>query len=293
MESPEALTVISGPTASGKSRAAVELAEKIGAEIVGADSQQVYKYFDLGTAKPEPELLARVPHHLISVVEPLSPFSAAKYQALADAAIADIHARGKRVVVAGGTGLYLRILLRGLIEAPGADEQLREELEAFADREGNPALHQRLAAVDPESAKKLEVADRVRVIRALEIFEATGKPASQQRQEHAFARPRYAFKWWVLSPPREKVYEAINQRTRWMFEHGLVDEARSLAERGFREAAPMRSVGYVEALAVADGKMTLEAAINDTAQRTRHYAKRQVTWFKRETDAVFVEKLLS
>jgi len=282
------LHVISGPTASGKSRLAVELAEKLGAEIVGADSQQVYRHFDLGTAKPEPELLQRVPHHLISIIEPTESFSAAKYQAAADAAIADIRARGKQVVVVGGTGLYLRVLLKGLLEAPGADPALREELEAFADQEGNAALHARLATVDARSAEKLNVSDRVRIIRALEIHAATGRPASEQRQEHAFAAERHPHRWWVLNPPREQLYEAINARTRQMFDAGLVDEARALAARGFRDAAPMRSVGYVEALAVADGTLTLEAAIEETAKRTRHYAKRQLTWFRAEAQAKFV-----
>ncbi len=282
------LHVIAGPTASGKSLLAVQLAENLGAEIVGADSQQVYRYFDVGTAKPEPELRARVPHHLISVVEPNELFSAAKYQALADAAIAEITARGKKVVVVGGTGLYLRVLLRGLVAAPGADPALREELEAFADREGNAALHARLRTVDGPSAEKLHPSDRVRIIRALEIHAQTGRPASEQRVEHGFAGERYPHRLWVLNPPREQLYAAINARTLAMFAAGLVEEARALAERGFREAAPMRSVGYVEALAVAEGRMTREAAINEVAKRTRHYAKRQLTWFRREPGAVFV-----
>ncbi len=185
------LTVIAGPTASGKSALALGLAGRLGAELVSADSQQVYRRFDIGTAKPTADELARVPHHLVSCVEPGDEFSAARFQRLADEAIADIHARGKRVVVVGGTGLYLRVLLRGVVEAPGSDEALRAQWTALAEREGNAALHAQLAKVDPASAARLPVGDRVRVIRALEIHALTGIAASTHRERHAFAEARY------------------------------------------------------------------------------------------------------
>lgn len=279
------LLVIAGPTASGKTALAIEVALSLGAEIVSADSQQVYRHFDLGTAKPTAAQLARVPHHLLSVVDPLEDFSAARYQALADAAIAGIRARGKRVVVVGGTGLYLRILLRGVVAAPGADPDLRAALTAFADEKGDAALWERLAAVDPETARALPQADRVRIIRALEIHARTGQPASAARKAHAFAEARHPHRLFVLSPPREALYAAIDARTRAMYEAGLVEEARALAARGYAEAAPMRSVGYPEALAVARGELPLERAIALTAQRTRNYAKRQLTWFRKEPSA--------
>ena len=278
------LTVIAGPTASGKSGLALALAQQLGAEIVGADSQQVYRHFDVGTAKPSPGEAALVPHHLISVVDPLEAFSAARYQALADAAIADIHARGKRAIAVGGTGLYLRVLLHGVVAAVGSDPQVRRHLEQSDDA----TLHARLAEVDPVTAARLPVGDRVRIIRALEIHQLSGRAASAHRAEHAFAADRYPFRLWVLSPPRETLYAAINERTRRMFEGGLLDEVRSLVAAGYREAAAMRSVGYVEALAVVEGRMTLEAAIERAAQRTRHYAKRQLTWFKKEAGAKFL-----
>jgi tRNA dimethylallyltransferase len=283
------LTVIAGPTASGKTALAVELALRHGGEIVGADSQQVYREFDIGTAKPSAEERAAVPHHLVSVVEPLEPFSAAEYQRRADEAIADIAARGRRVFVVGGTGMYLRILLHGLVEAPGAAPELRAELEALAAAEGREAVHRQLAQVDPETAAKLPPQDLVRVIRALEIHRQTGRPASEFRREHAFAPSRYPFRMYVLSPPREALYEAIERRTTALFERGLVEEVRGLLARGYAEAAPMRSVGYAQAKAVVEGQLSLERARELVAQETRRYAKRQLTWFRKEPGALFVE----
>ena len=283
------LTVIAGPTASGKTAIAIELARRHGGEIVSADSQQVYRSFDIGTAKPSAEELAAVPHHLISVVEPLEPFSAAEYQRLADAAVADITSRGKPVFVVGGTGMYLRILLHGLVEAPGADPELRAELEALATAEGREAVHRKLAEVDPETAAKLPPQDLVRTIRALEIHKQTGKPASEFRREHAFTEDRYPFRMYVLSPPREALYRTIDARTAAMFQRGLVDEVRELSARGYADAAPMRSVGYVQAKAVVDGRLSVDEAIQQAAQETRRYAKRQLTWFRKEAGALFVE----
>ncbi|HEX8820692.1 MAG TPA: tRNA (adenosine(37)-N6)-dimethylallyltransferase MiaA [Archangium sp.] len=283
------LIVIAGPTASGKTALAIALARQHGGEILSADSQQVYRHFDIGTAKPSAEELAAVPHHLISVVDPLEPFSAAEYQRRADAAIEDLTSRGKPVFVVGGTGMYLRILLHGLVEAPGADPELRAELEALAAAEGREAVHRKLAEVDPETAAKLPPQDLVRTIRALEIHKQTGKPASEFRREHAFAPDRYPFRMYVLNPPREALYRTIDARTAAMFRSGLVEEVRALISRGYAEAAPMRSVGYVQAKAVVDGQLSVDEAIQQTAQETRRYAKRQLTWFRKEPGALFVE----
>ena len=283
------LSILAGPTASGKSALAIELAKAWGAEIISADSQAVYRHFDIGTAKPTTDQLQAVPHHLVSIVEPAETFSAAQFQKLTDAAIADIHGRGKRVIVVGGTGLYVRALLHGLVEAPAADLELRAELEEEANRLGNDALHARLAAVDPASAAVLKTQDRVRVIRALEIETLTGEPASQRRADHSFSARRHDFTLTVLNPTREAMYAAINARTEVLFKSGLIEETRQLVARGFRDTAPMRSVGYVQALAVVDGKMSEAEAIADTAQKTRHFAKRQMTWFRKEQGARFVE----
>jgi tRNA dimethylallyltransferase len=279
------LILLAGPTASGKTALALRLAERLGAEIVSADSQQVYRYFDIGTAKPSAAELARVRHHLVSVVEPNERFSAAQFQRLADAAIAEIRSRAKRVLVVGGTGLYLRILLHGVISAPGANTKLRQQLEEEAARKGTAALHQQLAQVDPATAAEVKPTDLVRIIRALEIHQSTGMAVSEQRRRHRFMENRYPFVLYVLSPPRDELYCAIDERAKAMFAGGLLDEVRSLVQRGFRDAAPMRSVNYVQALAVVEGRMRLEEGIASAAQQSRRYAKRQLTWFRKEPGA--------
>jgi tRNA dimethylallyltransferase len=283
------LTVIAGPTASGKSTLALELAKRLGAEIVSADSQQIYRHFDIGTAKPTAAELAAVPHHLVSAIDPDEPFSAARFQQLADEAIAGIAGRGRRVLVVGGTGLYLRILLHGVAPAPRAAPELRRALEQEAREIGRPALHRRLAEVDPETAAAVKPSDLVRIVRALEIHALTGTAASRFRREHRFAEDRYPHRLFVLDPPRAELYRAIDERTRRMFAEGLVDEVRRLVALGYREAAPMRSVGYAQALAHLDRTLTLEQAIQRAARETRRYAKRQLTWFRREPGARFVQ----
>jgi tRNA dimethylallyltransferase len=290
----QTLLVIAGPTGSGKTQLAVALAESLNAEIVGADSQQVYRHFDIGTAKPCAQLLSRVPHHLVSCLKPMEECTAARYAALADEAIADIHSRGKQVVVVGGTGLYLRALLHGLAALPPADLSLRSRLEAWVKEAGEEALHQRLKEVDAEAAARLPKGDVFRRVRALEIFEQTGRPASEQWEEHRFKEERYAHCYFVLSLERARLYEAINQRAEQMFEGGLLAEAEHLLKMGFRGAPAMRSVGYREALEVLDGKLSEAKARLLVAQNTRHYAKRQLTWFRKEEKAQWVsaEELL-
>ena len=278
------LTVIAGPTGAGKTELAVALAERLGAEIVSADSQAVYRHFDLGTAKPDPAQLARVRHHLVSVVE---PFSAARWVALADAAIADIATRGRSVLIVGGTGLYVRALLHGLTDTP-PDPEVRRALEEEARRLGPEAMHRRLAEVDPAAAARLPLADVLRVVRALEIHTTTGAPPSQLHAAHAFRAARYPARIHFLDPPREELEQRIASRTRWMFERGLVKETAWLVDRGFRESAPMRSVGYRQALAVLDGELTPEQAERETFLESRRYAKRQRTWFRREPGTRFV-----
>jgi tRNA dimethylallyltransferase len=282
------LTVLAGPTASGKSALALTLAERLGAEILSADSQQVYRHFDIGTAKPSREELARVPHHLVSMVDPLETFSAAEFQRRADAVIAEVHARGRPLLVVGGTGLYLRVLLHGVVETPAALPSLRAELEALAQAQGRAEVHRRLAEVDPVSAARLSPNDLVRTVRALEIHTATGRPASEFREAHAFAKDRYAYRLVVLEPPREALHAAITARTEAMYANGLLEEVEALLARGYAEAAPMRSVGYVQARAVVEGRMTRAEGLADTALETRRYAKRQLTWFRKERGARFL-----
>lgn len=280
--------VLAGPTASGKTALSLQLAHQLNAEIINADSQQVYRYFDIGTAKPSDEQQREISHHLISMVDPLESFSAAKFAQMADSVITDVTSRGKRVLVVGGTGLYIRVLLHGVVAAPPRDEALRAQWEALANAEGDAELHRLLQEKDPAEAARLPSKDRVRIIRALEIEALTGQRASEIRQAHRFANSKYDSQLWVLNPPRERVYEAINARTKDMFARGLVDETRSLVAQGYREAAPMRAVGYAQALQVLDGTMSEREALESVAQATRHYAKRQVTWFKKEPGAKWI-----
>jgi tRNA dimethylallyltransferase len=281
------LTVIAGPTAAGKSALALKLTARCDAEILSADSQAVYRHFDLGTAKPNAEALARVPHHLISAVDPLQQCTAGRFQTLADAAIREISARGRRVLVVGGTGLYIRALLHGLAAAP-SDPEVRARLEAEAVQLGPEAMHARLTAKDPASARQIAVADTLRVVRALEIQELTGLPTSVAHHAHRFAVARYPFTLWFMDPPREALAQAIALRTRTMFARGLVEEVEMLVSRGYRDAPAMRSVGYRQALAVVEGRLSRSEAELETERLTRAYAKRQRTWFRKEPGARFV-----
>jgi tRNA dimethylallyltransferase len=190
------------------------------------------------------------------------------------------------VVVVGGTGLYIRVLLHGVLPAPAADMALRAQLEAYAREHGPQALHARLAQVDPPSAARLPPADLVRVVRALEIHALTGEPASALQRAHRFEEVRYPYHLFVLSPPREALYAAIDARTKALFEQGLVEEVRQLLARGLRDTPPMASVGYAQALAHMEGQLTLQEAVASAAQATRRYAKRQLTWFRKEAGAV-------
>jgi tRNA dimethylallyltransferase len=274
------LVTICGPTASGKTALAVELAEKLDAEIVSADSQQCYRGLDAGTAKPSPEERSRAHHHLLDVADPEEQLDAARFVQLADAAVADISRRGKRVIVAGGTGLWIRALLRGLLDAPGASPELRAALREDFERLGVPALHARLAEVDPGAAARILPNDRVRIERALEVHALSGRPLSELQREHRFAQARYQALLWFLDPPREVLRQRIEARTRRMFADGsLRRETEWLLSRGAGKA--LKIIGYGE-MAEALRTGNFAAAEERTKARTRQYAKRQRTWFARD-----------
>jgi tRNA dimethylallyltransferase len=282
--------VICGPTASGKSDLALRLAEKLGAEIINADSMQVYRGMDIGTAKPSAEERTRIPHHLIDIADPDQPFSAADFAGAADAVITDITARGKRVIVAGGTGLYIRALLNGLVDSPGCAVEFRQELHEEAGKSGKPALLERLRQVDPELAARMHPNNLLRIIRALEVHHLTGIPLSQQQQDHSFSERRYTYLQVGLQIDRTTLYQRIDERVDRMLSDGLLDEVRGLLTEGYsREAKAMRSIGYKEAGAFLSGEYTLEEARRLMQRNTRHYAKRQLTWFKADRDILWLE----
>ena len=280
---PETIFAIVGPTAAGKTSAALTVAERIGAEIVSCDSMQLYREFDIGSAKPSAEERGRVPHHLVDLLPPDEPYSAARYAADADRAIADIQARGRRVLIVGGTGLYLRALRFGLFAAPPRDDELRRRLyDEEAARPG--ALQLRLRAVDPAAAARIAAADRVRLVRALEVHALTGVPLSEHHAQH---RPeaRHPVEVMLLDPPRDQHDSRIAARVDVMLAGGLVDETRRIRAR-FGAALPgLSSVGYAEVSALLDGALAASELPSTIVRSTRRYARRQRTWFKKEPGA--------
>ena len=281
MKSP--LICIVGPTAVGKTEIAIQLAQHLDAEIVSLDSRQIYRGMDIGTAKPTPEQQRAVPHHLIDCVDVDQTFSVAEYQRLADTAIAEIRERGKRTMAVGGAGLYFRGIIDGLFDGPGADAEIRAKLQREADEHGNVALHERLRRCDPETANRVHPNNLVRVIRALEVYELTGKPISSLQQQWKMNEPRYPFRAFGLNMPRETLYQRIEERVNRMVEAGLIEEVKGLLDQGCpRNCVAMQSFGYKELIDYLDGKRTLDEAISLLKQNTRRFAKRQLTWFRND-----------
>jgi tRNA dimethylallyltransferase len=273
--------VIAGPTASGKTALALELARRLEGEIVNADSQQVYRGLDVGTAKPSRAERAAVPHHLLDVVDPGEGMDAARFAALAEVAIAEIAGRGRLPIVAGGTGLYLRTLLHGVVAAPGRDPALRAQLEEEADRLGRPAVHERLRVIDPAAAARIRPNDLVRVIRALEIA-AGGATSSELHARHAFQEDRCDAEILALDPPRPELHARIDARVREMFAAGLLDEARALLAAHGGVLPRRLPIGYLEAAQCVRGELAVEEAIRRVQVAHRRYARRQIIWLRKE-----------
>ena len=279
------LVVILGPTASGKSALAIALAQRFDGEIVSCDSVALYRHFEIGTAKPTREQRSRVPHHLLDIAEPDAPFTAGDYARQARAAVAEI-AQGKRLgIVVGGTGLYLRALLEGLFPGPQRSEELRERLRARASANGPDYLHRILGRLDTAAAAKIHPNDSPRLIRAIEVCLASRAPMSELWQQGG-REPLRGFRILRigLDPPRDALYARINWRAQEMFNQGLVDETRALLERygDPRRAPPLNSLGYKQAMQLLRGELTCEQAVAAAQQGHRNYAKRQMTWFRRE-----------
>jgi tRNA dimethylallyltransferase len=276
------ILVIVGPSASGKSALAIELAERLGGEIVGADSVQIYRRFDIGSAKPTRAERERVPHHLIDALDALDPADAARFLELAEERLADIQRRGKRAIVCGGTFLWVKALIYGLAQAPPADAAIRARHRDLAERFGRPHLHALLEPIDPASHARLNPNDLVRVSRALEVHELTGQALSQVQAAHGFKAPRHGVKLLGITHARPALHERIARRVREMFEAGWLDEVRGLLADGYGEARALRSVGYrqvTEAL-LADEQHELEPLIERVVIATRSFVRHQMTWLR-------------
>ena len=292
MSKKQPLIVIAGPTAVGKSAAAAELGRLIGGEVVSADSMQVYRYMDIGSAKVSLEEMLGVPHHMIDTADPTEAYDVARYAAEASEAIAGIIERGHVPILCGGTGFYIQAVVYNIdFEDTEADPALREELAAYAKEHGTEALHERLKALDPASAEAIHPNNLKRVIRALEYFEETGRSIAEHNEEARSGRTSpYELMFYVLTDDRQALYDRIDRRVDFMIDEGLFDEVAYLKAMGLsRQNVSMQGIGYKEVLDCMDGLMTEEEAVTAIKTGSRHYAKRQITWFKREPDAVWLD----
>lgn len=275
------LLCILGPTAVGKTEIAINIALNIGGEIVSIDSRQIYRNMNIGTAKPTPEQLRLVPHYLIDCVSPDEYFSVADYQKLADEAIKQITDLGKVPILVGGSGMYFRAVVDGLFIGPDANKALRRRLKQEAELYGIPYLYEKLQNIDPKAASNIHYNDLIRIIRALEVFELSGERISDLQQQWNNGKSRYKFVAFGLDRPRQELYKRIETRVDQMMSDGLLDEVRSLSGYS-RELQSMNCLGYKELLAYLDGKCTLGDAVTQIKLNTRHFAKRQLTWFRKD-----------
>jgi tRNA dimethylallyltransferase len=283
------LIVILGPTASGKSSLALRLASEFSGEIINCDSVQVYRHLDVGTSKPSLREQAGIPHHLLDFLEPDAVFTAGDFMTRGRQILSEIQSRKKIPLVVGGTGLYLRALLDGLFRGPKRSEDLRRRFLQLAARRGISQLHRLLRRVDPLSAERISPRDKPKLIRALEVFWLTSRPLSEQFLSDKDPLQGFHILKIGLNPPREQLYEAINQRVHQMFERGLADEVKRILDMGFSaNLKPLQSLGYAQVLQMLNGSISLEEAITLTQQFTRNYSKRQLTWFRRELDVNWI-----
>lgn len=286
---PQIIT-IAGPTASGKTALSILLAKEMDGEIVSCDSMQVYKDMDIGTAKPTPEEQQGIPHHMLSVAEPWEDFSVSRYCAMADPIVEDILRRGKSPIIVGGTGLYMDALIRGNAFAPCPSTGRREELEALAASQGIEAVIERLRAVDPESAARLHPSDQKRIIRAMEVYLETGMTITEHNRKTQEIPPKYhPIRFTLTDRQRQTLYDRIDRRVDAMVEAGLIEEIQGLLARGIPEkCTAMQAIGYKEFVAALHGACSLEEAAGQVKQSSRRYAKRQLTWFRRNPENIWL-----
>ena len=285
------MIILTGPTAVGKTDLSIQLAKAINGEIISADSMQVYRHMDIGSAKVTPEEMDGVPHHLIDVLEPEEEFNVVVFQKLAKEALTGIYERGHIPIIVGGTGFYIQALLYDIdFTENDGDTAIRRELEKLAQTQGAGCLHQMLQEIDPESAAAIHQNNVKRVIRAIEFYRQTGKKISLHNEQEREKQSPYQFLYYVLDTDRKTLYERIDRRVDLMMEHGLVDEVKHLADMGCtRDMVSMQGLGYKEILDYLSGEITLEEAVYILKRDTRHFAKRQITWFKRERDVRWLE----
>jgi len=286
------LIILTGPTASGKTALSVELAKKIGGEIISADSMQVYRHMDVGSAKVTKEEMCGIPHHLIDVLEPKDAFNVVDFQQMAKRAMEKIYQNGHIPIIAGGTGFYIQALLYDIdFTENDGDMDFRHHLEAIAAEQGADVLHDMLRRVDPESAAAIHANNIKRVIRALEFYEKTGRKISEHNEEERGKESPYNFAYYVLNMDRKILYDRIDKRVDLMFDHGLEAEVVKLKEMGCtRDMVSMQGLGYKEVLDYLSGEISLEEASYIIKRDTRHFAKRQLTWFKREKDVTWINQ---
>ena len=285
------MIVLTGPTAVGKTALSIQLAKAVNGEIISADSMQVYRHMDIGSAKVTPEEMDGVRHHLIDVLDPEEEFNVARFQAMAKEALEGIYERGHIPIIAGGTGFYIQALLYDIDFKENEDDStIRQELERIGREQGSEYLHQMLAEIDPESASLIHANNRKRVIRAIEYYRMTGQRISEHNKEEREKESPYDFYYYVLTCDRSLLYERIDRRVDQMMEAGLVDEVKHLKELGcHRGMVSMQGLGYKEILDHLDGRCSLEEAVYIIKRETRHFAKRQLTWFKRERDVRWLD----
>ena len=284
--------MLTGPTAVGKTSLSISLAKAVNGEIISADSMQVYKGMDIGSAKIRKEEMQGVTHYLVDILEPEEEFHIVKFQELAKAALEEIYAKGKIPILVGGTGFYIQAVTRDIDFTQAEQEtSYREELEQFAKEKGAEYLHEKLREVDSKSAENIHANNVKRVIRALEFYHQNGTPISEHNEEQKQQTSPYNLAYFVLTAPREILYERIDRRVDQMMEEGLLEEVKSLRERGcHRGMVSMQGLGYKEILAYLEGEYPLEEAVRILKRDTRHFAKRQLTWFRREQDVIWVDK---
>jgi tRNA dimethylallyltransferase len=279
------ILAVIGPTASGKSQLGVDLAKKLNGEIISSDSIQVYRHLNIGSAKPDPEMLAEVPHHLIDILNPDQSYNAGQFEQDADEVIQQLVEQKKRPIVLGGTGLYLRSLIHGMIQIPDISLAIKQQVRVTLDTQGLPACYQQLNALDPESAQRLHPNDISRIIRALEVVLDTGESIQQWQKKHQFAENRYPVFYVGIQWDRQVLYDRINQRVNLMMDDGLIEEVENLLKMGYsKDLFALKSIGYKQAFDFLSGDISKEEMIQDIQQKSRRYAKKQVTWWRSKSD---------